>query len=325
MTRLLETGRRFRHKLTARLGRDTESLLLAVGRQMARSTPATVDAIERAEFRVFSQWGEDGVIQYLVDHVPIDRRLFVEFGVGDYQESNTRFLLQNNYWHGLVLDADTSHIDFLTGSGLLWRHSIDARSAFITQENINGLLEEAGISGDVGLLSVDVDGNDFWILQALTSISPRILIVEYNALFGDQAAITIPYDPQFVRMNAHYSNVYYGASLAAVNHLAVSRGYQLVGCESAGVNAFFVRSDIAGSLPNLSPTAAYRPRQHREARDKRGNLTYLSGWQAQLNLISDLPAVDVRTLTTGRIGDFVSAELNGASAVHSAPGLRLSP
>lgn len=299
---------RFLSELERELREETERLALAMGRQLARSTPQGTNALNDAEFRVFSQWGEDGIVQYLIRQVPIQRPSFVEFGVGDYQESNTRFLLQNDLWHGLVLDSGTGHIEFLTRSGLRWRHTIDARSVFVTRENIDLILLEAGVTGDIGLLSIDVDGNEFWILEGMRSLSPRILIVEYNALFGATAAVTVPYDPRFVRSRAHYSELYYGASLAALHHLAHSRGYQLVGCESAGVNAFFVRSDVAGILPNLSPSAAYRPRQNREARDKRGRLTYLSDGQAQLNLISHLNVIDVRDLATGAIRDLVSVE-----------------
>jgi len=284
-----------------------EQLALAIGLMEARRVRSvTYDDIQDAEFRVFSQWGEDGIIQYLISHVPIDTRTFVEFGVEDYRESNTRFLLQNDYWHGLILDGGTAHLDFLSAGDLRWRHTIEARSVFLTRENINQAIREGGMHGDIGLLSVDVDGNDYWLLDAIDVVTPRILVVEYNSLFGATAAVTIPYDQAFSRNRAHWSGLFYGASLGALHHLAVEgRGYRLVGCNRAGVNAFFVRSDVAGDLPSLSPEQAYVPRQHRESRDRTGRLSYISARQRQLSLIADQVLVDVKTGRSAGVSELV--------------------
>ena len=276
------------------LEHETERLALSLGRQMVRSFKDAED-LHDAEFGVFSQWGEDGIIQFLLRRVAIESRFFVEFGVESYRESNTRFLLQNDLWAGLILDAGTRHIRFITESGLRWRHTIDARSVFITKDNIVDVLLDAGVGADFGLLSIDVDGNDYWILRALSAFQPRILIIEYNSLFGATAAITVPYHSGFWRNQAHPSGLYYGASLAALWHEATGRGYQLVGCDSAGVNAFFVRTDVAGDLPSLSPEQAFIPRQHREARGAKAQLTYISGRHEQLRLIENMPMVDVVT------------------------------
>jgi hypothetical protein len=251
--------------------------------------------IREAEFRVFSQWGEDGIIQYLISRVTIDRPIFVEFGVESYRESNTRFLLENDHWEGLILDGGTAHLDFLDQGELRWRYTIEARSAFLTVDNINEVIRDGGVEGDIGLLSVDVDGNDYWLLKAIDVVSPRILIVEYNSLFGADATVTVPYRSDFDRRKAHWSSLYYGASLGALDNLARSKGYCLVGCNRAGVNAFFVRSDVVGDLPVLTPESAYVRSRHRESRDLDGILTYLSDQSAKLELIADQTLVDVRT------------------------------
>ena len=189
--------------------------------------------------------------------IAIDNDVFVELGVEDYSESNTRFLLCNNNWRGLIIDSGKSHIEFLARTGLDWRHQIDAVSAFVNRDNINELIANSGIRGDIGLLSVDIDGNDYWVLEALDVVSPRILIVEYNSTFGPEAAVTIPYDESFRREATHYSNLYWGASIAALTRLADAKGYALVGGNSAGNNAFFVREDVLGALPAVEPRAAY--------------------------------------------------------------------
>jgi hypothetical protein len=258
------------------------------------------DALRNSEFKVFSQFGEDGIIQFLVSRVTIERDVFVEFGVEDYRESNTRFLLVHDNWRGLVMDAGSSHQEFLISSGLLWRHHVDAVSTFIDRANINDLIVGAGVEGDIGLLSIDIDGNDYWVMDAIEAVSPRIMVVEYNSAFGRTAAVTIPYDQGFVRSEAHWSNLYWGASLAALRRLADRRGYGLVGGNRAGNNAFFVRRDVIGDVPEVDVSDAYAPSRFRESLNPDGGLSYVSDYSERLALIADLQVHDVeeeRTLT----------------------------
>jgi hypothetical protein len=263
----------------------------AIGRIEARQT-ANAKTLHEAEFRVFSQWGEDGIVQYLTRHVPIVNKTFVEFGVQDYLEANTRFLVVKDNWSGLVIDGSAENIATIRRSELYWRHNVRAECAFITRENINELIHAAGIAGDIGLLSVDIDGNDYWVWQAIDVVRPRIAVIEYNARFGADRAVSIPYDPQFTRQCAHYSMIYYGASLAALAQLAEVKGYALVGCNSAGNNAFFVRKDILPpNLANLSAREAYVGASYREARDPSGNLSFLSPADEK-KILDELPLVD---------------------------------
>jgi hypothetical protein len=276
--------------------RDVEArcdrIQMALGRIEARQT-ANATSLADAEFGVFSQWGEDGIVQWLIKLVPIEKRVFVEFGVQDYSESNTRFLLVNNNWSGLVIDGSESNIARIRRDDIYWRYNLNAIYAFVTRENINSLLVAGGISEDIGLLSIDVDGNDYWIWESINCISPRIVVVEYNARFGNQRTVAVPYDPNFVRSTAHHSMIYYGASLAALAFLAEKKGYALVGCNSAGNNAFFVRRDILPANFRVPSVAeAYNPAQFRESRDARGNLQYLSH-EKEGELLAGLPVVDV--------------------------------
>ena len=202
---------------------------------------------------MFSQWGEDGIIQYLISKIQIKNKIFIEFGVQNYRESNTRFLLINNNWKGLIMDSGVDHINFLNRRDIKWRCNIDAIRIFITKDNINKIIKDVGISGDIGLLSIDLDGIDYWILKAINIVSPRILIVEYNSTFGHKHSITVPYRKDFDRTKAHYSNLYWGASLPAIHLCAKNKGYSFVGSNSAGCNAFFVRNDVIGELKILSP------------------------------------------------------------------------
>jgi hypothetical protein len=273
-----------------------DELRLALGHleaRHARSPQCT--GLRDAEFRCFSQWGEDGILQYLVSRVVIPETSFVEFGVGDYSESNTRFLLQNDNWRGLVLDGGTAHVEFVERSGLLWRHDLTAATAFITSENINGLLRQHGFSGDIGLLSIDIDGNDYWVLQAIEAVKPRLLVVEYNSTFGSKLAVTVPYDAGFARSRAHPSHLYFGASLRAICDAAGSKGFAFVGSNSAGNDAFFVRRDVFGDLRSLSVEEGYVASRFRESRDAEGNLAPIGDHRKRLEAIADCRLLDLRT------------------------------
>lgn len=276
--------------LDARCQRIQEALGRIEARQVAA---APAQPLAASEFKVFSQWGEDGIVQHLVGIVPIERPVFVEFGVQDYRESNTRFLLVNDNWSGVVLDGDAANIEAIRRDDLYWRHNLKAECAFVTRENINDLLRAAGLAGDIGLLSIDIDGNDYWLWEAIDAVNARIVIVEYNARFGAERAVSVPYDPRFERARAHHSMIYYGASLGALSALGRRKGYALVGCCTAGNNAFFVRRDcLAAGLVELSAAEAYRPARFREARDEQGRLRFQSP-EEESRILAGLPVVEV--------------------------------
>jgi hypothetical protein len=245
------------------------------------------------EFKVFSQWGEDGIIQHLVQLVGIAEQTFIEFGVEDFSESNCRYLLMQDNWRGFVIDASAANIRRLQGSYYFWQHELTAVAAFITRENVNQLLARSGFGDDLGLLSIDIDGNDYHVLQAINQFRPRILVCEYNAVFGPTRRITVPYEAAFERASKHYSCLYWGASLAALTALAHTKGYALVGTNSVGTNAFYVRNDLLNdSLPVLSAEQAYVPSRLRDSRDPQGRLSYVAG-AARLELIRGLPVLNV--------------------------------
>lgn len=258
-----------------------------------------------SEFKVFSQFGDDGIIQYLVETLAPLPPLFVEFGVQDYRESNTRFLLLHDNWRGMVMDADRRNIASIRRQSLYWRHDLTAVDAFVTRDNINALLTEHGFSGEIGLLSIDIDGNDYWVWQAIEAVRPVIVIAEYNAVFGPQLAVTIPYDPSFVRSRAHYSYLYWGCSLQALVQLANAKGYRFAGCNSAGNNAYFVRNDRASRLTCPAPEQGFVASKYRESRDGDGRLTFLAG-DHRLEAIADLQVFDVGRGALFRLRDLMT-------------------
>jgi hypothetical protein len=257
------------------------------------------DNIHDAEFKVYSQFGDDGIIQYLINNIEIPEKLhtFVEFGVENYLESNTRFLLYNNNWTGLVMDSSKENIDFILKDMICWRNELNAVCAFITRDNINDLLLQNNFSGEIGILSIDIDGNDYWVWEKINVINPIITIVEYNSNFGCKKAVTIPYDPDFSRYKAHYSGIYFGCSLKALCMLADKKGYYFVGSNSQGNNAYFVRKDKIGKIKILSPEEGYVKAKFRESVDEKGNLTFLS-FDERLKLIKDLQLIDLTNQKT---------------------------
>jgi hypothetical protein len=266
----------------------------ALGRIEARQIldlPAS--DIQGAEFRVYSQWGEDGILHHLLRHIKVSRNIFVEFGVENYTESNTRFLLMNNNWSGLVIDGSSSHIDFIKNDDIYWRYNLKAEHAFITRENINDLIRRNGISGDIGLLSIDIDGNDYWVWEAIDVILPSVVVIEYNSRFGPNRAVTVPYDAKFSRLAAHYSSIYYGASLAALCLLGTRKGYSLIGSNSAGNNAFFVRNELRPpNLPVLTPAEGFVQACFRESRNRQGSLAFLTSEQ-EAAILDQLPLLEI--------------------------------
>jgi hypothetical protein len=249
--------------------------------------------IHGAEFRTYSQWGEDGILQHLFQHIAVSKKIFVEFGVENYTESNTRFLLTNYNWAGLVIDGSAKHIDYIKSDDLYWRFNLKAEHSFITRDNINDLIRRSGIEGPIGLLSIDIDGNDYWVWEAIDVIVPSVLVMEYNSRFGPERAVSVPYNASFVRTSAHPSNIYYGASLAALCLLSKRKGYSFVGCNTAGNNAFFVRSELRPtSLPELTPEQGFVRSQFRESRDSDGMVTALTDAQERA-ILDQLPVVEV--------------------------------
>lgn len=203
-------------------------------------------------FRVRSQNEEDGITLALLKAAGVTTRRFVEIGSGG-KGGNCAVLAFDLGWSGLMIDASGTAIIMLRN--LLGANpQVTFVQSYVTSEKINNLLRKHGMTGEIDLMSIDIDSTDYWLLDALEACSPRVLIMEYNALFGPTRAVTVPNE----RPPANRPKGYSGASLAALEKLARRKGYRLVFCEEMGVNAFFVRNDLAPDIPGLTPEHAYR-------------------------------------------------------------------
>lgn len=273
--------------------RSRELLGAILARQVAQVRQPK--SLAEVEFRVHSQFGDDGILQWLVARLPSLPKRFVEFGVEDYTEANTRFLMINNGWRGLVMDGSPANIGRLRRQPWFWRNDLEAHTCFVTRDNVDSEIARWARGAAIGLLHIDVDGNDYWLWDAVKTIVPGVVVMEYNAVLGADRAITIPYQADFRRLSAHHSGQYFGASLAALTHLANSKGYALIGCNSAGNNSYFVRRDLLGSdVREVDVATAWQPPIFRESRDSSGHLDFLdlAGRQAA---IRGMPVVNVAT------------------------------
>lgn len=227
--------------------------------------------LRRQEQKVFSQNGEDGLLEYIFSQIGMTDRQFVEIGCENGVECNTAHLSLVRGWSGLLLDANETYI----AQGLTYYRQqlgpaadrVKLRAVWVTRENVNDIVAEY-TQGEIDLLSIDVDGIDYYLWQALTVISPRVVVIEYNGSLDPSWPAVVRYDPAFERFAYHPSGYYHGASLAALAKLAAARGYTLVGCDSQGVNAFFVKQNIAPKkITPLIPTQAYYPCLYRLAHE----------------------------------------------------------
>jgi hypothetical protein len=220
--------------------------------ELAKPRYADPKCLLRHGFKVYSQADEDGIIQEIFNRIGDSDRAFVEFGVGSGTECNTVKLLVEG-WHGLWIEASAESIaairrdlaPFIDGGRLLLRH------CQVTAENIDAVISEAGVAGKIDLLSIDIDGNDYWVWNAVAGIQPRVVVVEYNATLHPPLSLVVPYDP-----SARWAgDNYFGASLEALVRLGRKKGYCIVACSFSGVNAFFVREDLCGEKFLSPPTA----------------------------------------------------------------------
>ncbi len=275
-------------RIYQRIHQDTVKVMVNQARLLTETNKTkTISSLEEVEFQVFSQRGEDGIIQYICSKLDLPK-LFIELGVEDYTESNTRLLLVKDNWRGLVVDGNKKDISFIRKDAVSWKHPLTALHEFITTENIESII--SGFTGgkDPGLLSIDIDGNDFWVWKALEHTRPAIVVIEYNALWGAGLPLSIPYRADFQKTRVHFSDLYYGCSLPALVELARQKAYDFIGTSGAGINAFFVRRDLNHSFKIADLETGFRKALHQDGRDRKGKLSFLSP-DAKLRLLGDCP------------------------------------
>jgi hypothetical protein len=273
LARALGLGRSSSGALRARLEsaqRETAALLRRLHPQVAAAPAAAAGFLDH-ETKLYSQNGEDGLLLHIFSHIGVTDRRLVEFGIEDGRECLARALVTHFGWSALLMDCEAANVAdakrFFHDESGIDASRVKIVQSFVTAENIDATLAANGFEGDIDLLAIDIDGNDFWVWKAISAVRPRVVTIEYNASFGPGESVTVEYDPAFDRKAKHASGWYHGASLAALTDLGRRLGYALVGADSGGINAFFVRTElVSAALPEVTAEEAWRPHRGRSAR-----------------------------------------------------------
>ena len=252
--------------------------------------------ISDLDYKIFSQNGEDGIIDYLLYSLDITSPKFIEIGVGNYQESNTRYLFETTSPKGLIIDCVKNLKTEVLKNTKLWRGDLKIIENFIDSENIIKILKENSFYEKIDLFSIDIDGTDYWVLKQIPNNFSKIIIVEYNSNFGHEFEVTVPNIKKFDRTKYHYSNLCFGTSLKAVINLLEKKNYTFIGTNTSKLNAFFVSNTelnkINLNIPDKNNLQKFTNSNLRESRNTSGELNYLSG-NKKLNEIKDCQIIDV--------------------------------
>lgn len=233
-----------------------QKALMQYYRLTATNNPSFRPRWEDIGFRKYSQFEEDGILLCLFSVIAPINRTSVEICAGNGRECMTTNLIINHGWWGHLFDGSESNVAagrrFFSNSRDTFLHPPQFNQAWITAENVNELIEKSGAKGKVDLLSLDIDGMDYWVWKAITVIDPQVVVCEVHNLIPPDQALTVPYDAKFVFENEAYR----GASLAAMCHLARDKGYRLVGTHRYGFNAFFVKNGVGEAyFPEVTPAS----------------------------------------------------------------------
>lgn len=253
--------------------------------------------INENELKIYSQNGEDGIIDFLLYKLEVSKPNFVEIGVGEYIESNTRFIYERFYQKGLIIDCIKNLEQKVFSNVSQWKGDLKVLEKFVNSENINSLISE-NCNFDIDLFSIDIDGTDYWVINKIKPNLSKIFIAEYNAVFGDKFDISVPDIKNFSREKYHHSSLCYGMSLRALIRIMKEKGFYFIGTNNFKNNAFFINHLFSQGkyFPNLEKIednilSSHTNSLYKESRDKFGKLNFLSG-NKRLEEIKECEIVD---------------------------------
>ena len=235
-------------------------LLLKLKYQELRDLGRNLPKLSEVGFKAFSQTDEDGMLLYIFSIIGNSNKKSVEICSGSGIECNTANLIINHGWSGLLIDGNKERIKegntFYRRNSNTYVYPPTFCHAWITKDNVNKILAENGFEGNIDLLSIDMDGVDYWIWNAIDIIEPRVVVVEYQDIIGPNESLTVPYSDDFNgfkhKTDSGFPD-YCGASLLAFKKLAEKKGYHLVGCNTLGYNAFFIKNTLGeNEIPEIS-------------------------------------------------------------------------
>ncbi len=263
---------------------------------LSRKYYSKVSLLSDVDYKIFSQNGEDGILDYLLTSLAIENPKFLEIGVGDFTECNTRFIFDRCSAKGTIIDCINNFEEKVKKNVELWKGDLKIINKKINSENISDLIENSDCFFNLDIFSLDIDGIDYWVLNELPVKFSKIAVIEYNANFGPTLEISVPNIKNFNRTEYHYSNLCFGASLRAIINLMKSKGFKFIGVNKSCINAFFINEDFIQDLSletvNERNLENFTNSNYRESRSFEGKLTFLSG----KNKINEIRNCDVINL-----------------------------
>tara|TARA_X000000950_G_C13878708_1_gene645949 strand:+ start:88 stop:1023 length:936 start_codon:yes stop_codon:yes gene_type:complete len=255
-----------------------------------------ITKLNQVELKIFSQNGEDGIIDYLIFQLNIEKPKFLEIGVGDYSESNTRFFYERTSSKGAIIDCIKNFKNEVLRKNKIWKGDLEIIDKKINSENILEVLKIKNVFENLDIFSIDIDGIDYWIIKELPKNFSKIAIIEYNSVFGNEKSFSVPNVQNFNRSDYHYSNLCFGMSLKAAVEIMEEKNFYFVGVNLMRNNAFFIskefqKNDYFKNL-KIDKLEQINEANFRESRDKNGTLNYLSG-KEKIKEISECEVVDL--------------------------------
>tara|TARA_A100001011_G_C14280993_1_gene831600 strand:+ start:710 stop:1636 length:927 start_codon:yes stop_codon:yes gene_type:complete len=283
------------------ISKENDRTIFSIGSahfsKMKKNYPDIKSLIE-VDYKVFSQNGEDGIIDYLLNSLNINVPKFLEIGVGNYKESNTRYLFEKSSCKGMIVDNIKNLKQKVSKYVKLWKGDLTIIENTVTSENILEILSSNNFDKNLDIFSLDIDGIDYWVMQEIPENISKIVVAEYNAIFGPNLEVSVPNIKNFDRKKYHYSYLCYGTSLRALINLMIKKKYVFLGTNIACNNAFFVSESeikkININLPDIKDLEKFTRSNFTESRSVKGELNYLSG-QDKLKEIENCEVIDLST------------------------------
>ncbi|MDD5209046.1 MAG: hypothetical protein PHV36_06650 [Elusimicrobiales bacterium] len=269
---------------------DNQRIAVALAKAAAAAPLRRIDETDPLswEFSAFSQNGEDGIIDFLTRKLLSPNRYFIEIGACDGIENNTAWLAIARKYNGLMIEGDPAVSAKAKKAIKKYSLGVECLSLFVDSENISALAGKAFYK-DPDVFSLDIDGMDYYVAEAVLSkgFKPKILVVEYNSVFGPDRAVTVPYRKDFSHAKAHPSELYFGVSVEGWRKALGKYGYQFLTVDSNGVNAFFIN-------PAAFPEDFLLKIKGKAYAQNISQLQKFRGtWENQFSEIRSLPLMDI--------------------------------
>ena len=291
--------KRIKNFISSIISDNNDRNIFAIGSShfgLASKNYKDIRNLNQVEYKVFSQNGEDGIIDFLLNQLNIQNPKFLEIGVGNYKESNTRYIFMKSPNKGMIIDNVKNLKQEVSKHVKLWKGDLTIIEETVTSDNINNILKINNFQNNLDLFSLDIDGIDYWVMKELPNNLSKIVITEFNATFGANLEVTVPNINNFNRTKYHYSNLCYGMSLRAIINLMNRKNYIFIGANKACNNAFFINKSEVDKLnidlPDPNNLEKYTQSNILESRSNSGNLTFLSDTQ-KLKEISDCEVINL--------------------------------